>query len=136
MNIMQNKCINISCMNLPPPLLVNSLVAELYEERSWKFHPRNKTRRVNKLFNKNIFERLVSSLGIAKSTEYSGLSLFGRCLIQNLGHNTGYTDSEFSCLSPLPQNYIYFHNYWHRYINYEEFRNIEILKSILGMWLW
>ena len=54
-------------------MLMYSLVAELHKDNG-KIHPRNKTHRINNLLIKNIFERVVSSFGIAKSTEYNGLT--------------------------------------------------------------
>lgn len=65
---MQSKYLNISYMNTSnlPPVVADSLVSELHEEGSRKFHPRNKIHKVKNLFNKNIFERVVSSFGTAK----------------------------------------------------------------------
>jgi hypothetical protein len=54
-------------------MYLNSLDSEIQKDQR-KNHPRNKIHRINNLFNKNIFERVVSSFGIAKSTEYNGLT--------------------------------------------------------------
>jgi len=54
-------------------MLMHILVPKLHKDYG-KIHPRNKIHRIINLLNKNIFERVVSSFGIAKSTEYNGLT--------------------------------------------------------------